>query len=202
MNLENVEKVAELKERREKLSEVFKAAQGRCSVICEFVTLEDGAQPALKPSSVLSPEPLLAAVANAAADAIVAIDTDLLQLGVIPPRFTPPYFEGPAGEHPDVSTSERAAKYWRDVAMMFGTAWNRELGPRRRCAHFIDELVVGTQALRAKAARLDAIEVAITAAAARDTFLEADLFQVVGNTLGHIICQTRRDLAEAKARQA
>lgn len=40
---------------------------------------------------------------------------------------------------------------WKKHYEMFANAWQREIGPRRRKTHLIDELVVATRELRARA---------------------------------------------------
>lgn len=63
---------------------------------------------------------------------------------------------------------------WKKEWETYAHAWNRELGPRRGKTHLIDELVVGTQELRARADAGDKL-VAEKAAADRQAKLNADV---------------------------
>lgn len=63
---------------------------------------------------------------------------------------------------------------WKKEWETYTHAWNRELGPRRGKTHLIDELVVGTQKLRASANAGDKL-VAEKAAADRQAKLNADV---------------------------
>lgn len=70
-------------------------------------------------------------------DTIIAVEARLIALGV--------------HVHPAEPEALASAEGWKRQAGMYQMAWSRELGPRNRKAHFIDELVVGTRELRAAA---------------------------------------------------
>lgn len=196
MELEKLDEVAKLKARREQLLALFNTCGGDVSLRCDLLSLSlaHDSPGEIKAAALVGNEPIVAAIMNAAADDIVAIDNQLKQLGVTPPAFEHPAKSGPEG---DISTASRAAKYWRDCATMFSSAWSRSLGQRRPKIHFIDELVVGTELLRRQ---VETFERAVRSTLADGTLDEAALRRVVSFELAEIIMSERDRLKAQKGK--
>ena len=130
MNIEQLEEVTALRNYREQARKLYALA------LDELIALRCGNDP-MDAFSVISAEPIRAAVRDACIAYCIELETKLKSLGVRIPDPTSP-LDGTADE-------------WRRTADMYCSAWSREMRghlPRKR--HLIDALVLGTRQLVAR----------------------------------------------------
>ena len=136
MNLENMEMVRRLQKIRDDAIAARAAANdGRNRVWCHVT--QDSEPDIDVVTLVLGEAFMRQAVIEGCTDAIIRVEEKLACLGVRVAK-PEPIVEGTAAQ-------------WKREAGMFQMAWARELGPRRHKTHLIDELVLATRELRAKA---------------------------------------------------